>query len=170
MKTVCGWCLAELKPEDGKGGGVSHGMCAECAAFIRANRPGRTLRSFLENLPVPVLAMDAEARVAVSNAAARTLLGRTAEETVVGRLGGEALECAYARLPGGCGRTEHCKACAVRNAVMETHATGKPRDRVVAHQVLNAPGGPRRQRLLIATEKQGDVVLLRIDEVGEVTA
>jgi PAS domain-containing protein len=169
VKTVCAWCRSDLTPDDGAGGPVSHGVCTDCAAFLRANMPGRTLRSFLDSLPVPVLVLEADARVSISNMAARRLLGRTSAEEVEGRLGGDALECAYARLPGGCGQTVHCKACTIRGSVMHTYATGESLDRVTAHQVLGGAGGPRRQAFLIATEKRGDVVLLRIDAVGEST-
>jgi PAS domain-containing protein len=169
VKTVCAWCHSELTPDDGSGGSVSHGVCTECLAFLRANRPGRTLRSFLDSLPVPVLALDSEGRVSVSNSAARRALGRVSAEEVEGRLGGDALECAYARLPGGCGQTLHCKACTIRGSVMHTHATGESLDRLTAHQELGGVGEPRRRAFLIATEKRGDVVLLRIDAVGEST-
>ena len=38
----------------------------------------------------------------------------------LGLLGGVALECAYARLPEGCGKTVHCVTCTIRNTVTST--------------------------------------------------
>jgi hypothetical protein len=76
------------------------------------------------------------------------------------------MECARARLPGGCGKTEHCKACAIRNTVMETHATGKAVEKREAYQLVITPRGETKMRLLISTEKINQVVLLRIDEMA----
>jgi hypothetical protein len=75
------------------------------------------------------------------------------------------LECAYARLPGGCGNTEHCKACTIRRTITTTHATGDGKVNVPAYQDIVTPGGIREVRFLISTEKVGNFVLLRIDEV-----
>lgn len=45
MRTVCAWCLKNsgrttiIKPDDGKGGTDSHGICQECwDEVIRRNR------------------------------------------------------------------------------------------------------------------------------------
>jgi len=50
---------------------------------------------------------------------AAAMCGKSQME-LVGLLGGDAMECAYARWPGGCGKTEHCETCTIRNAVTAT--------------------------------------------------
>lgn len=103
-----------------------------------------------------------------ANDSALAALGKTRESTV-GLRGGEIIECANSRLPGGCGRTVHCVACTLRNSVRETYETGQGVSRVPAWIGLHGEADEiarTRLRLLISTEKAGDVVLLRLDEVG----
>ena len=45
--------------------------------------------------------------------------------------------------------------------------SGEPQVRVAAYPDLPALGGGRRVRFLITTERIGDVVLLRVDEVAD---
>jgi hypothetical protein len=49
---------------------------------------------------------------------------------------------------------------------MATHADGRSRRQVEAFQQIVTESGPVRTRVLITTEKQGQLVLLRIDEMG----
>ncbi len=123
-----------------------------------------SLPQYLNEIGVPVLVMDDDVRVQGFNEPARALLGHRLEGCA-GRYGGDVLECAYARLPGGCGNTEHCKACTIRRTVTHTYATGDSKLNVPAYQDIVTPGGNREVRFLISTEKVGNFVLLRIDEV-----
>lgn len=95
-----------------------------------------------------------------------SLLQKTPEE-VEGELGGNAFGCNYADLPGGCGNTAHCKTCTIRMTVMDTLQSGKSNIRVPAYPDLHHMTGENRIRFLITTEKVGEAVLLRIDEVAE---
>ena len=164
MKAICAWCRKEMGSR-GDASGVTHGMCLDCATFLRANKPGRTIRAFLDTLPMPVLAVDAQARVRIVNQRAEAMLGRP-RSAVEGSLGGDAMECAYARLPGGCGATVHCKACTIRRTVMATHETGRPQHNIAARQELRTNEGVQTTLFLISTRKYHDLVLLRIDEAG----
>jgi hypothetical protein len=92
------------------------------------------------------------------------MLGKGSPE-IEGHKGGDVFECAYARLPEGCGNTIHCSGCTIRRTVMETHKTGKSSLRVPATLNRNDPEDPDKITLLISTEKIADVVLLRIDAV-----
>jgi len=162
MKVECAWCRTELRSL-GPQPGVSHGVCEDCRAFLRANKPGRTVRSFLDSLPAAVLAVDAQAHVRIVNEAAEEMLGRPRSK-IEGLLGGDAVECAYARLPEGCGRTVHCTACTIRRTVMTTHDTGQSQHNVVAMQEIRTPTGVQTIRFRVSTRKHGDLVLLRIDD------
>jgi PAS domain-containing protein len=168
MKSVCAWCGTVLAPEPtGEASGrVSHGICAACLAEVSADRP-RSLRELLNNLPEPVLCVGVRGDILAANAAAERAMGRNLSG-VAGTLGGDLFECRYARLPGGCGNTEHCAACTIRRTVTAVSATGQPVVDRRAWIDRTAPDGAgRRVDLVVSAEKTGDVVLLRIDRMEE---
>ena len=76
------------------------------------------------------------------------------------------LECVHSTAPPGCGRQACCASCTIRQSVLHTHATGVP--------IVGRPAFPDVQQgqqtvtiaMRISTEKVGDCVLLRIDELG----
>ena len=169
MKVICAWCHQELKTApshtDDSGPKVSHGVCPSCKDyFLSGKRP--SLDELLGRLAVPVLVVDSEGAIVLANQHALDVLEKDLD-SVQGYKGGDVMECAYARLPGGCGKTEHCKACTIRNNVMETFSTGQGLYRVPAY--LNRWVGNEKIRIefLISTEKVDDTVLLRIDQGGQ---
>jgi PAS domain-containing protein len=169
MKVICAWCHQELEadPEiaDDSGSEISHGICSSCGDyFLSGRRP--TLDEFLDRLAVPVLVVDAQGTIVLANHYALDILGKDLNK-VQGYRGGDAMECGYARLPGGCGKTEHCKACTIRNSVMETFSTGQSLLRVPAYLNRRTEDGTVRIRFLISTQKVADTVLLRIDQVDQ---
>ncbi len=159
----CAWCGKVLR-EGGADAPVTHGICPECVHYFDFGR-AETLQAFLDKLEPPVLLVDGDGVVVTANLTAFAAVGKDAES---GRnlRGGDFMECAYARLPGGCGHTDHCPACTIRNTVMATHADGRSRRHVEAFQQIVTDSGPARMRFLITTEKQGQLVLLKIDEMG----
>ena len=78
--------------------------------------------------------------------------------------GGEALACVHSRLPEGCGKTVHCRECAVRRTVGEVARTGRPKERVPAY--LDTPEGRTDLRLSAKPAKAG-IVQVTIEERGE---
>jgi hypothetical protein len=85
---------------------------------------------------------------------------------IEGYRGGDVFECAYARLPEGCGKTVHCSGCTIRNTVIKTFATGINYIRTPAFLFKNSNRKVKKYDLYISTEKVGDIVLLRIDEMS----
>jgi hypothetical protein len=169
MKVICAWCHQELVPDPRHAGvegtEVSHGVCQPCADyFLSGKRP--TLGEFLERLTAPVLVVDSEGEIVLANQHALDILEKDLD-SVQGYKGGDAMECAYARLPGGCGQTVHCKACTIRNNVMKTFNTGQSLRCVPAYLNRWVGNDKVRIELLISTEKVDDTVLLRIDQVGQ---
>jgi hypothetical protein len=77
------------------------------------------------------------------------------------------MECANARLPGGCGKTIHCVGCAIRRAVTHTFLTGKSHLREPAWLDREKDGKVTRLALLVSTEKRESCVLLRIDSIAK---
>lgn len=161
MKVVCSYCdkiLGEKGPPDSKL--ISHGMCRECADYFERQWDGLKLGEFLDQFEIPIVVLNQDVRVVAANQLMADLLGKSQRE-IQGLLGGEALECRYARLPERCGNTVHCKTCTIRNTIMSTMETGQPATRVPAY--LNEDN--QQRELLISTHKKGEHVILTIDEV-----
>jgi len=165
MKRVCAWCGREMEPgQGGQNAPITHGICLSCMRRV-LNERSSSLPEFLENLEAPVIVVDAEAVVQEANLRAYALLDKDRTH-VAGHRAGEIIECAYAHLPGGCGSSEHCRTgCVIRRSVTLTHSTGQAVEGIMAEQEIETPQGVRRQRFLISTERAGELVLLRIDEV-----
>jgi len=144
---------------------ITHGICEACAARVLAN-PGESLLDFLDRLEVPVLAILSDAKVFTANQKAQALLGKGLPQLQNYR-GGEVIECRYAHLGNGCGFEVHCHSCTIRKTVLETFATGKSRLKVKAYPDLQIGAEVKTMSLLISTEKFGDFVLLRIDDLRE---
>ena len=165
MSRTCAWCKAELPTANGEPAhDITRCFCPACREFFSAPQTLKPLQQYLDEIGFPILVMDDDVHVLGFNKPARSLLGSQLEGCPE-RHGGDVLECAYARLPGGCGNTVHCKACAIRRTVANTHTTGVGQVNVPAYQDIVTPGGVREIRFLISTEKAGDFVLLRIDEI-----
>lgn len=132
MLVLCSYCQKILRNEKGgRSDLVSHGMCEECSAHFERLWSGMQLGEYLDGLPGAVLLVDGEGRVLAANAQAGALLGRD-PASPRGLLGGEAMACSHSRLPGGCGKTIHCRDCTIRNAVTKVAKTGAPVKRVPA--------------------------------------
>ncbi|MCC6352918.1 MAG: hypothetical protein IT577_03470 [Verrucomicrobiae bacterium] len=167
MKMVCGWCRREMGGTGDGADEVSHGICPECADFFENNR-GVGLREFVAKLGAPVLIVGDDIRVESANAAAEACVDLKLPE-IEGLLVGDVLECAHARLPEGCGKAGVCVvACALRQIVMQTFATGRPMDMVEARQEIWTGQGPREMRFWFSSALVDGRVLLRIDRVQKV--
>jgi hypothetical protein len=114
---------------------------------------------------VPVLAVNDMGQVTMANKAVLAMLGKDPTQ-VEGFNRGDVFECAYARLPEGCGKTVHCSGCAIRRAVSETFTTGRSLSKVPAYLNRDAATQFLQLGLLISTEKLWGMVLLRIDYIG----
>jgi hypothetical protein len=112
-----------------------------------------------------VLIVQDNARVIAANAAAWKMLTKEQLE-ICGELAGEAIGCVHALEPGGCGKTVHCKSCAIRQCVTHTHDTGEP-CRKTAYADIGLISGDRRVHFLIDTEKANSFVRLTIHDVRE---
>jgi len=167
MRRICAWCKKELTPREDMGmeSEITHGICSVCALKFSRTVP-KTMKSMLDLIDEPVLVLDSLGMVKTANEKGLKLLGKKLDE-VADHLGGDALECSYAGEPGGCGKTEHCRTCAVRNILMDTLIHGHCHKKVPAYQKIRTPGGERIMRFYISTERVGEQILLRIDDVAE---
>ena len=168
MKRVCAWCRKDLGRVESQASSenvITHGICGGCRENLFFQM-GVDLGVFLDSLKMPVVLVDRGGTVVTGNDQARKLVRKSLSE-IEGYKGGEVFECAYARMPEGCGNTMHCSGCTIRRTVMETHGTGRSFLRVPATLYCNIPEDPEKIELLISTEKRDDLVLLRIDKVKE---
>ena len=169
MKTVC-FCCSKVISTDAFNPSsdhiITHGICDDCVTkMLWPNNP--LLLDFIDSLNAPVVVINSSGNVTCANKTARELLQKELPD-IVGFQGGNVFECAFAKLPEGCGKTLHCDGCTIRNTVMDTMMSNK------SH--LNVPAGLSRGisemyddiQLLISTEKVNDVVMLRIDKISEV--
>ena len=167
MKRVCAWCKKELEVDSSANPEqvITHGICKDCRENVLFQM-GVELKVYLDSLDVPVVVVNGEGIVETANDRAQTLLRKRLPE-IKGYRGGEVFECAYARMPEGCGSTIHCSGCTIRNTVMQTHGTGKSFLTVPATLNHKASENIEKTALLISTEKLAGVVLLRIDKIEE---
>jgi PAS domain-containing protein len=163
MRHVCAWCNCEYgSPDDNLDlDFVTHGICAECEEHFQGSEP-EPLRRFLDRFAAPILCVDDDARVVAANETACRLLGKDPMEAEDTRFGNVA-QCSRSRLPGGCGRTEHCVACAIRLTVGETLAgDGNVENRKAVVDRFDDAGHIRQTQFLVSTERRGNTVLLKI--------
>ena len=167
MRKICAWCKKELAPREEMGmeREITHGICSVCALKFSRNVP-KTVKSMLDLINEPVLVIDSQGIVNTANESGLKFLGKDLD-SFEDQLAGDALECSYAKLVEGCGRTEHCRTCAIRNVLMETLTSGTCYHKVPAYQKITTPNGDRLMRFYISTEKVGDQILLRIDDVED---
>jgi PAS domain-containing protein len=166
MKRICAWCRKELGTTDSDRDSekaITHGICGNCRDNIMFQM-GVELQVFLDSLNVPILVVNSTGAVVTANNRAQALLRKRLSQ-IAGYRGGDVFECAYARLPEGCGNTVHCSGCAIRRTVMETYGTGRSFQRVQATLNQNTPKIPQKIKLSISTEKLAEIVLLRIDDM-----
>jgi len=168
MKQVCAWCRGEIGSIESSihaDNEVSHGICNNCLDNLTFQQ-GVPLTDYLDTLNLPVLLVDSYVVVKAVNKKACEVLGKEPIE-IVQHLGGNVFECAYARLPEGCGRTIHCSACAIRRTVTRTFETGEPQCMVPAVLNREKNGRPSKITLSITTVKKGNIVMLRVDRSSD---
>lgn len=163
MKYQCAWCKADLDPDRGELGQekISHGICSLCAIELTRGS-GSSAADILEMLRDPVFVVDGDGRMLGANQLGQRMLAKS-QDQIVGSFGGDAFECAYAALPGGCGQTVHCLTCGIRNLVMWTLKSGSSFHKVPAFQRIKTSKGVERFLFTVSTERVGERVLLRID-------
>ena len=166
MNRQCAWCKGSvaktLSPDRRR---IADSVCGNCSeSFVF--QMGVPLQTFIDSLQAPIFVVDGDVVVQAANKWGYAMLKKDATQ-VLKQLGGVVFECAYARLPGGCGRTVHCSGCAIRRSVYHTMETGKSLTRVAA--ILNCGEAPEPGKIAmhISTEKMGNIVLLRVDAPEE---
>jgi PAS domain-containing protein len=165
MKRTCAWCKRELSDATAEYDSkmpVSHGMCSECADRVISQASDAAVGEFLESLDAPVFLVDDDVKILAANRRGREFAGKPVSE-IRDQLCGDVIDCVHADLPGGCGKTEYCAACAIRNSVTHTLATGSDLKGVAVLQERKTTHGIRTVPFLVSTEKIGPFVFLQVD-------
>lgn len=132
MRVICSKCQRILADEGSRSDLVQRRLCTGCARAVGPGSRPRALSEALEDIPGPVVVIDPDGRVLAANSAVAGMLGRE-RDALLGLRGGEAMTCAYAQLPEGCGNTVHCRECTIRRTVMAVYEDGRPRLGVLAY-------------------------------------
>jgi PAS domain-containing protein len=160
MLVVCSYCRRTIFDDRTGGAEVSHGMCPACAEHFETLWRGMSLSEYLDGLDRPVLVVNAEGRVVAANERLARLFGRDRAD-MCGLLEGEALACVNSRLPGGCGKTVHCRECTIRRGVERVAETGIPLERAPAY--LDTAAG--RVELRISVHAKDGLVKVVVEEM-----
>jgi len=159
MKVICSYCRKVIRvcdPPDHDQ--ISYGMCPGCYQHFNSLWSGLGLGEYLERFDAPCMVVDGEGRVLAANKCAGKMMGKRPEE-MGGLLGGEVMECKYARLPEGCGRTIHYPTCTVRKTVLATISTGS--DQISVPAFIEQDSGTLQMQ--ISTFLEGDLVKIVVE-------
>lgn len=130
------------------------------------------LRAVLNAFPSPVLIVDRDMQILDANRAAENLLSPDSE-LQLRKLCGELLHCIHAReSSGGCGTTEHCPDCALRQSVQLAETGGKTYRRMTEMKREYRDNIDRHWYLVSGSPfKYGDEsqVIITIEDVTEIT-
>ena len=160
---VCAWCGVDLDtgllvPKTAADA-ASHGVCQACAPLLEMRKVN--IREILEKIPGPMFFLDREGRVRAANQAASVLVDAPLAE-IENELCGDVLECMHASLPGGCGRTDHCNGCTIRNTAMRVLNTGEPAVDESTYSFHVVDGRATRRNWLVSAERYGAGVIFAI--------
>jgi transcriptional regulator with PAS, ATPase and Fis domain len=165
MKVVCSYCNKNLGDKEPLlDQAVTHGICKECYEYYKKRWNNYTLKDFLEDYACAVAVVDKEANVLALNSAAEKMFKKDLK-VIKGSKVGDFVECAWAKMPGGCGLSEHCQACTIRKMLNITVSSGKPQPETRAY-IWGGSESDKipRKKVFISTAKEGDLIRIMIKE------
>lgn len=136
--------------------------------YEKEEQQAQYLRAIFDTFPHPTFIVDADVQILDFNTAAEQFLGPE-PALALHRRGGEAFHCVHAEAKG-CGKTEECKDCVIRNSVH--HAlTGKATHRELHPAELRTPKGQFGIELLVSASllpyAEPPRVLLVLEDTSE---
>jgi len=161
MKVVCAYCNRVLREGITKESPISHSICQDCVTRC-LSKLGVDISKYLDMFNAPVILVNQDTRVLeASNEAVRFL--QKPVDQIIDTLTGSAIDCTFAGLPGGCGKTDRCPGCVLRETILKTYETGEPVDQ---YPVILSQGVADQMHpinLLISTRKIGTVIMVKIE-------
>jgi hypothetical protein len=163
MRAICAICKSNIDNEKRLNFVVSGGICDSCAKRFNIATDKETLKELIENIDAPILLMQPEPRqVYTANNKALELFAKKLSQ-IEGRRGGQVFDCIHAFSEAGCGKDENCENCKIKNAVVETFATGNSFENISVDLQVVKSDKMSTYGLRVSTEKVGVLELLRID-------
>jgi PAS domain S-box-containing protein len=138
---------------------------------IKIQQSEAELSAIYNYTPMAILLVDNERRIRKINKFALKFTNRR-EKEVFGITGGEALRCLYSiSESGGCGFSEYCQDCIIRNTVLDTFNTRIPHINIEGTLFLLPGGDVDKIHLLLSTiplKFDGeDLVLISLIDITE---
>ena len=150
--------------------GVSRNISERKKLEAEIHRQKNVLETIFNHAPIAMLLVNEEGRVANINRTGAEAVGKQ-KENILGLLGGMAFSCVNSFKEKGCGASERCAECAVRNTFTETFNTGKVFHKVEGNLNIAMDGEISTRHLLISTARvdlNGDTnVMLSLDDITE---
>lgn len=161
MTTLCCFCNAIITPEKSPGEPINHGVCTPCYNRIYSEF-GLNVKKFLNMMDAPVFLVDGKANILEANTHALKITGKSSHQ-VRGVVCGRVLDCINACLHEGCGKTENCPECVIRNAINSTYGTGEPVNN--ARAIVRRSEDIRNKDITVrvSTKKAGEIILLMLE-------
>jgi hypothetical protein len=156
MNQTCIWCAQKIGNENDslqRVGTNAHAVCGCCAEHFTLP-PSGPLQKHLDRVNVPVLVIELHAgKYLITRAVNRKACDWLSKDSreIIQHLSGNVIECAYARLPEGCGSTVFCAACAIKQTIAGTAETWEPRVKAVLTLWRGDPDHPSPIELSITT-------------------
>jgi PAS domain-containing protein len=131
---------------------------------------GDFIESILEAIPLPIFVVDEDVRIFWCNQSAMPLMDGEPDLVYLQRCG-DVMHCLHAVESGvGCGRTEFCKDCAIRNSVQQS-IQGQRVLREKNRMLMVGKGEAVEINLLVTTApfayQDESLVLLILEDISE---
>lgn len=129
------------------------------------------LQNVFDTIPALIFIVDDDVQIFYLNSTASQMLGAT-KEFVYKKRGGEALHCIHSTdVPEGCGRSESCKSCIIRNSVYEAISGNKVYRKNARMELCASEDVVKEVNLLVTTapfKYEGkNFALLILEDVSE---
>lgn len=167
MSIKCIYCSVSIKSPQKGNHFITSDTCSECINSI-FNQQDDLLTSFLDNIEAPILLMQPDpGQVRTANRKACELFEKDLSQIERHR-GGQVFDCIHSFTEAGCGIDVNCEDCKINNYVVETFTSGQSFDGVFTVLDIKKNNRIMPYNLQIATEKVGDLALIRIDKYEKV--
>jgi nitrogen fixation/metabolism regulation signal transduction histidine kinase len=131
------------------------------------------VQSVLDAIPYPIFVVDEDVRILAFNRTAGSQLEELSDDAILQR-SGDVLKCLHANeSPLGCGHSDACKHCDIRNTVRESYENSTVCRTRVKFEVLT-DGLPVATHLLITASpflyREDKYVLLTLEDINDLIA
>jgi PAS domain-containing protein len=128
------------------------------------------LKNIFNAFPSPLFVVDSDVRIAYYNVAASKIMDASGSDVIMKR-SGDIMGCVNSKLsPDGCGRSEACKDCVLRNSVYEAIGGNKVFRRKTRMRIQGEDGQQEFHYLITTSPfyyNEEEYVLLIMEDISE---